>query len=104
MSARPARIQALIDTRDGSLFDGGTQPKGGVPLHPDSIAEGLALAGAQRELAGILRAEAMADLAAWIAAADRHGMPRAAIARTAGVSRTTVYAVLDGGGGRGRPG
>lgn len=85
-------MQAAIDARDCDLFAGSSQPKAGVPLHPESIEDGLALAGAQRLLAERLRADAIADLDAWIEAAIDAGMPIAQIARHASISRETIYA------------
>lgn len=89
---RPDHIQALVDQRDPSLLDGASRPKAGVSLHPETIREELVLCGARRELAELLRAEAMSDLDAWAQAAIEAHLSIAEIARLSGVSRQTLHA------------
>lgn len=81
-----------VETRDTSIFAARRAP-GGTHVSPESCRDGLREAGARRQLAEILRAEAMLDLTDWIAAAHQH-MSIVEIARLAGVSRVTVYEAL----------
>lgn len=90
-----AQAEAAVDARDVTIFGVGSSPESKGLLHPESIETGLIEAGGRRALAERLRADAMADLAAWLAAARRDGMPIARIARLAGVTRPTVYALTD---------
>lgn len=66
-------------------------------MHPDDARRALTEIRGRLTDAGRAHADAMLDLAAWAARADEAGVPRAEIARLAGVSRTTVYAILDRG-------
>lgn len=85
-------LQLAIDSRDTDLFGAAAEPKPGVPLHPDSIERGLQEAWARRELAERLRADAMAELDAWVRAALDAGWEVTRIAELGGISRQTIYA------------
>lgn len=95
-----ADLQLAIDSRDTTLFGVGALPKRGVPVRPETIAEALELAGAQRQIAEALRREAMQSLDAWMGVALEMGMPLAQVAKLAGVTRATVYARQRGAGGQ----
>lgn len=71
-------------------------------VHPDDARQTLAQIGERRAAGERVRAEAMRDLERWAPAAVEAGVTRVEIARLAGVSRTTVYAILDGPDSRGR--
>lgn len=66
----------------------GPAPSTRRPPHLESIEVGLVEAGTRASVATRLRGDAMLDLASWIRAADTAGMPRARIARLAGLNPT----------------
>jgi len=87
-----ADLQQAIDSRDTDLFGVAVEPELGVPLHPESIERGLQEAWARRELAERLRADAMAELDAWVRAALDAGWDVTRVAALGGISRQTIYA------------
>lgn len=66
-----------------------------VPVHRADAIRALEAIGERRAAGERIRGEAMLDLASWAAAGRDSGLTIAAIARCAGVSRVTVYALLD---------
>lgn len=70
-------------------------PGEGAAVHVDDARRALTLVGERRAAGERIRAEAMVDLAAWARAAIAAGVTVAEVARLAGVSRVTVYALLD---------
>ena len=90
-----AELRHAVEARDVGLFDAGSSPEHkGRPLHPDSIRAGLLEAGARRQLAQHLEADATVDLIAWVRAAHKAGWAIKQIAEHAGVTRATIYAWL----------
>jgi hypothetical protein len=89
-----AQRALILTSRDVAIFGVGTSPIGKA-LTVESIEVGLVEAGTRRALAEALLTDAMIDIGDWVRAADTAGLPRARIARLAGVSRPTVYAALD---------
>ena len=90
-----AQLEAAVETRDTSIFEPGSSPEHKArPLHPDSIRAGLLEAGARRQLAQRLEADATVDLIAWVRAAHEAGWEIKRIAEHAGVTRATIYAWL----------
>lgn len=87
----PEDLRRAVEQRDFSIY-GSIGPAFALPLTADEIADGLELAGARRQLAEELRAEAMTEVDEWIEVAIDAGMPIAQIARLAGISRETIYA------------
>jgi DNA-binding transcriptional ArsR family regulator len=82
-----------VEERDLGIFEVGSSPVAKTVL-PDSARQGIAEAAARRALADRLRAEAMLDLADWLRAGHDAGLTVAEMARIAGLSRPTVYALL----------
>ena len=82
-----------VEERDVGIFSVGSSPIAKTVL-PDSARQGIAEAGARRALAERLRAEAMIDLADWVRAGRGVGLTISEMARLAGVTRVTVYAML----------
>jgi pyocin large subunit-like protein len=82
-----------VEERDLGIFEVGSSPTAKIVL-PDSARQGIAEAGARRALAEHLRAEAMIDLADWVRAGREVGLTISEMARLAGVTRVTVYAML----------
>jgi len=76
--------------RDTGVFDRATSPTG-RRLTADDCREGLREAGLRRRVADRLRADAMLDLADWMAAARAAGVSITDIAHAAGTTRQTVY-------------
>lgn len=90
-----AQLEHAVEARDTGLFDVGSSPEHKArPLHPDSILTGLLEAGARRQLAQRLEADATSDLTAWVRAAHEAGWEIKQIAELAGVTRATIYAWL----------
>jgi len=67
-------------------------------MSADDARSALAEIGERRAAGERIRANAMLDLERWAPAALDAGLTRVEIARLAGVSRTTVYAILDADG------
>lgn len=69
---------------------------GDVPAHPEDVREGLTETKRRRAAAERDRAEAMADTREWLAAGHEAGLTVTELAALAGLTRRTVYTVLDG--------
>lgn len=65
-----------------------------MTVDPATARAELEAIGERRAAGEHVRAAAMLDLEQWAAAALEAGLTRVEIARLAGVSRTTVYAIL----------
>lgn len=63
-------------------------------IHPEDIMAGLREAGLRRAQAERDRAEAMLDITSWAVKAQDAGLSIADVARIAGVTRPTVYALI----------
>ena len=87
-----AELRRAVETRDVGLFGVDSSP--GRSPHPDSILTGLLEAGARRQLAQRLKADATGELIAWVRAAHEAGWEIKRIAELAGVTRATIYAWL----------
>ena len=64
-------------------------------MHPDNIRDGLVEAAGRRSAADRQRASAMADIARWVDAGHEAGLAIAEMARLVGMTRPTIYAILD---------
>lgn len=97
-----AEIEELLAARDlaaatldTSVVDPPASPVAKT-LSREGVEVGLVEAGTAIAVTGRLRANLMALVAEWVLAADEMGVSRVRIARLSGLSRTTVYALLDG--------
>ena len=61
----------------------------------DDIRRGLTEAASRRVEADRARASAMVDIATWVHAGHEAGIPIAEMARLVGMTRPTIYAILD---------
>lgn len=101
--ARPMSVVAeMLAARDLTLamhdvevFGVDVSPEGKRPGTVEDVEIGLVESGTRRALAESLRSNAMIDVAAWVRAADDAGVPRSRIALLAGVSRQSVYDLVD---------
>lgn len=89
IDALQREMATAVDHRDVGIFEVGGAPS--ASPHPDSIRVGLIEAGARRQLADRLKADASMDLAAWCRAAHEAGISISEMSRLSGASRPAIH-------------
>ena len=91
-----ALLQQQVQERDVLLIEAASMiPAPDNDVTKAAAEDALAVIGAARSLALKLAEDMTVPLKAWIRAADAAGMERKRIARTAGVTRPTVYGAIE---------
>jgi len=85
---------AIVNAAEAQMPPSSLPDPGGTVVEPDTIRQELQWCSDRRAAGERIRAEAMHDLAGWLQHGKRAGLDIKEMARLAGVTRQTVYALL----------